>query len=68
MKLGKYMHYKGNFYEIIALGKLEETEEEVVVYRALYGDNAVWVRKKNVFLENVVVSGKEIPRFRFIGD
>lgn len=66
VKLGKYQHYKGNFYEVIALGKLEETQEEVVIYRALYGDNSVWVRKKNVFLENVKIDEKEVPRFRFV--
>jgi len=67
VKLGKYQHYKGNFYEVIALGRFEETLEEVVIYRALYGDNSVWVRKKNVFLENVTVDNKQVPRFRFVG-
>ncbi|MBI4141309.1 DUF1653 domain-containing protein [Candidatus Woesearchaeota archaeon] len=66
IKLGRYQHYKGSFYEVIAIGKLEETQEDVVVYRALYGDNAVWVRKKTVFLENVTVDGNVIPRFRFV--
>lgn len=71
VKLGKYQHYRGNFYEVIALGRFEETEEEVVIYRALYdsaefGKNAVWVRKKNVFLENVSINGKQVSRFRFV--
>ena len=72
LKLGKYQHYKGKFYEVIGVARNSETLEEFVVYRALYeskefGKNAIWVRPKKMFLENVIVDGKEIPRFKFIG-
>lgn len=68
MKLGKYQHFKGNFYEVIGVARHSETLEELVVYRALYihkiyGDNSLWVRPKAMFLEKVIVDGKEIPRF-----
>lgn len=68
MKLGKYQHYKGNFYEVIGVARHSETLEELVVYRALYdhpeyGDNSLWVRPKAMFLETVVVDGKEMLRF-----
>jgi len=68
MRLGKYKHYKGNFYEVIGVAHHSETLEELVVYRALYmhekyGDNSLWVRPKKMFLENVTIDGKEIPRF-----
>lgn len=68
MKLGKYKHYKGNSYEVIGVARHSETLEELVVYRALYkhkvyGDNSLWVRPKTMFLENVIVNGKEVPRF-----
>ncbi|MBF0299771.1 MAG: DUF1653 domain-containing protein [Oligoflexia bacterium] len=68
MKPGKYQHYKGNFYEVIGVAHHRETLEELVVYRALYnheiyGDNSLWVRPKKMFLETVVVDGKEVLRF-----
>ncbi len=71
VKLGKYQHYKGKFYEVIGVARHSETLEELVVYRALYdskefGKNAIWVRPKSMFLEKVTVNNKEVPRFRFI--
>ena len=68
MKLGRYQHYKGNFYDVIGVAHHSETLEELVVYRALYnheiyGDNSLWVRPKAMFLETVVVDGKEVLRF-----
>lgn len=46
-----YEHYKGHRYQIIGVGRHTETLEEVVIYRALYGDFGVWVRPLNMFLE-----------------
>lgn len=70
IKLGKYQHYKGNFYEVIGVGRHSETLEEVVIYRAVYdseyGKNCLWVRPKAMFLEKVFVDGQEVPRFTFI--
>lgn len=71
VRIGKYQHYKGNFYEVIGLARHSETLEELVVYRALYdseefGKNAIWVRPKKMFLERVIVDGKETPRFVFV--
>jgi hypothetical protein len=67
IKLGRYQHYKGKFYEVIGSARHSETLEELVVYRALYeseyGKNALWVRPKAMFLESVLVDGKEVPRF-----
>jgi len=73
MKLGKYQHYKGNFYEVIGVAHHSETLEELVVYRALYnhkiyGNNSLWVRPKAMFLETVNVNGKEMLRFAPIND
>ncbi|MBR9692120.1 DUF1653 domain-containing protein [Candidatus Woesearchaeota archaeon] len=68
MKLGKYKHYKGNYYEVIGVAKHSETLQEMVVYKALYGDNSFWVRPKEMFFEMVDVDGNEIPRFEYIGE
>lgn len=72
IKPGKYLHFKGNYYEVIGVGRNSETLEEFVVYRALYpsekfGDNALWIRPKGMFIEKVMHEGKEVPRFRYVG-
>lgn len=72
LKLGKYEHFKGGQYEVVGLARHSETLEELVVYKALYnskefGENALWVRPKNMFFETVNIEGKEIPRFKYIG-
>jgi len=67
IKLGKYRHYKGKEYEVIGVAKHSETLEEIVVYRALYGNNDLWVRPLAMFVEEVEVNGKKIPRFEYIG-
>lgn len=72
LKLGRYQHYKGNFYEVIGIARHTETGEELVIYRALYeskefGKNALWARPKKIFLETVVIEDKEVPRFKYVG-
>ena len=44
IKLGRYRHFKGNEYEVVGLAKHSETLEDMVVYRALYGEFGLWVR------------------------
>ena len=71
-KPGKYQHYKGNFYEVIEIARHHETLEELVVYRALYdserfGNNALWIRPRKMFLGNITKDDKEMPRFKYIG-
>lgn len=68
-----YEHYKGKRYRVIGVARHTETREEMVVYRALYnseefGDHALWVRPKKMFLEEVEVDGKHIPRFRYVNE
>jgi hypothetical protein len=65
---GRYQHYKGNFYDVIDVARHSETEEEMVVYRKLYGDHSLWVRPLAMFVEDVMVDGRSVPRFEYIGD
>lgn len=46
-------HFKGNLYEILYFAKDSETQEDLVVYRALYGEGGVWVRPKAMFFSPV---------------
>ena len=64
LTVGKYRHYKGNDYEVIGVATHSETREAMVVYRPLYGEGALWVRSLVMFMENVTVEGKEVPRFK----
>jgi hypothetical protein len=63
-----YRHYKGNLYEIIGEAKHTETEEEMIVYRAQYGDGALWVRPKAMFFETVEIDGVARPRFEKVDE
>jgi len=65
---GRYRHYKGKEYEVIGVARHSETEEELVVYRTLYGNFDLWVRPLAMFTETVVVDGEEVPRFQPVGD
>ena len=68
IRLGKYRHFKGNEYEVVAVGKHSETLEDYVIYRALYGEGGYWVRPLSMFLELVERDGKKFSRFEYIGE
>jgi hypothetical protein len=63
---GRYRHYKGQEYEVIGCARHSETEEELVVYRALYGDHGLWVRPVAMFVGQVQLDGQSVPRFSFL--
>jgi hypothetical protein len=67
LQLGKYRHFKGNEYEVLYIAKHSETLEEMVVYRALYGEYGVWVRPKSMWNEMVDKNGEKVKRFEYIG-
>lgn len=65
---GRYRHFKGNEYLVLGMARHSETLEEMVVYKALYGDGAVWIRPVSIWQEPAVAGGKEVERFRWIGE
>ena len=66
IKPGKYRHFKGNYYEVIGIAHHTETMEEMVVYRALYGEHGLWVRPAVMWTETVDRDGYHGPRFQYI--
>lgn len=65
---GRYEHYKGEQYEVVGIAENRESHEQLVVYRALYGNFGLYVRPLSMFTEQVEVNGKKVPRFRFVGE
>ena len=63
LKEGIYRHYKGNLYEVLMTAQHSETEEWMVVYKALYSDRGTWIRPYKMFIEKVEVEGMLVPRF-----
>lgn len=65
---GRYRHFKGSDYLVIDEATHSETGERYIVYRALYGEQGLWVRPYAMFFETVSKEGREVPRFAYIGD
>ena len=63
---GRYRHFKGGEYEVLAVAKHSETQEPMVIYRPLYNDSGWWVRPLAMFVETVNHEGRELPRFERI--
>lgn len=68
-----FEHYKGKQYKVLAIARSSEDLQLWVVYQSLYdckdfGDHALWVRPLRYFLENIVIDGREVPRFRLISE
>lgn len=68
IRCGKYRHFKGNDYDVIALATQVETLEAMVVYRQLYGEGALWVRPASMFADLKSLDGQCVPRFTFLGE
>lgn len=67
IKKGRYQHFKGNLYDVIDIAMHSETQDEQVIYKALYGDFGLWVRPLAMFDETIEREGKTIKRFAYIG-
>lgn len=68
MKKGIYKHFKGNKYELLTTAVNSENLEEMIVYKALYGDERIWVRPAYMWDEEVELEGKKVKRFEYIGE
>lgn len=66
IETGLYRHYKGAEYEVLGVVAHSETEERLVLYRALYGEHGLWVRPIEMFQESVTKEGKEMKRFQLL--
>lgn len=67
---GRYRHYKGDEVEVLGTAFHSETMEEFVIYKHVtgkrQGEPYWWVRPAAMFVEEVEVEGKRVPRFEFI--
>jgi cyclomaltodextrinase / maltogenic alpha-amylase / neopullulanase len=68
IKPGRYRHFKGQYYEVLGVARDSETLQELVVYRALYGERGLWVRPLAMFTSQVERDGKTMARFAYVGD
>lgn len=65
---GLYKHYKGTQYKILGIGRHSESLEELVVYQALNGENEIWIRPIEMFIETLSINGQSLPRFQLISE
>ena len=66
IKYGKYRHFKGGMYELVAVARDSENPDNLLaVYRALYGDGEYWVRPLGMFFEKVLRGGELVDRFTY---
>jgi hypothetical protein len=68
-----FKHYRGSTYRVIGIGKLESTEEDMVVYQEIFrgletGEGKIWIRPVHEFTGEVEYKEKPIPRFKFVSD
>lgn len=65
---GRYRHYKGMLYDVVGTVRHSESLEPMTLYRALYGENGLWVRPAAMFNEAVVIGGVRQLRFTKVAD
>lgn len=68
LPLGRYRHFKGQYYIVRGVALHSETQEAMVVYQQDYGDKGLWVRPLLMFRELVPFGGEQVPRFQYQGE
>ena len=68
LKPGLYQHYKGPKYKVLYVATHSESEEQLVIYQALYGEFGMWARPLSMFSETIEKDGQIIPRFAYLGE
>ena len=68
VKKGIYQHYKGAYYQVEGVARHSETEDQLVVYRPMYGDKGLWVRPLSMFVETLTTNKGVFARFSYVGD
>mgnify|MGYP003387139473 FL=1 len=66
IKLGKYQHFKGNYYQVLHLARHSETEETFVVYHPFDNKDDIWIRPLTMFTETIIREGQTLQRFQYI--
>ena len=64
---GYYRHYKNLLYQVLGTVRHSESLEPLTLYKALYGDQGLWVRPAAMFNETVDIKGVIQPRFTWFG-
>ena len=64
----EFRHFKGNLYRLEGFAKHTVTLEDMVVYRALYGERGLWVRPAKMFFETIERDGKRMKRFELVSN
>ena len=66
--LGLYRHYKGNLYEVVGFARHSETLENMIIYKALYGERGTWVRPLSMWDNLIEAEGKTVERFEYVSE
>lgn len=59
----KFQHFRGGMYRMERTAFDSEIRQRMVVYQALYGEQAYWVRPEKMFFEKITRNGKTFSRF-----
>ena len=65
---GYYRHYKNLLYQVLGTVRHSESLEPMTLYKALYGEEGLWVRPAAMFNETVNINGVVQPRFAWVGE
>jgi hypothetical protein len=63
-----YRHYKNLLYQVLGTVRHSESLEPMTLYKALYGEEGLWVRPAAMFNETVEINGVVQPRFAWVGE